>query len=202
MSLPEHNACACCTPQPVDASRRRIIKMVTAASLVAPLALAASPAHAQARQDKPADGDRLVEEDAEGGPVPLRLADIRVGKPVLAFPFDPALKQVRDGSRLNKVVLMRFAESDLDDQTRAHAAGGVIAFSAICTHQGCDLKTWSAKEQVLVCFCHSSKFRLREGGVVAAGPAQRTLPSLPLKLVGEHIVIAGAFSAPPGGQPV
>lgn len=195
MSLPEHNTCACCTSQPVDASRRRIIKMAAAASLASPLAMAASQSLA-----KPADGDRLVEEDIEGVPTPLRLSDIPVGKPVLAFPFDPALKQVRDGSRLNKVVLMRFAEADLDEQTRANSAGGVVAFSAICTHQGCDLKTWSAKEQVLVCFCHSSKFRLREAGAVASGPAQRALPSMPLKLEGDQIVIAGGFSAPPGGQ--
>ena len=70
-------------------------------------------------------------------------------------------------------------------------AGEFHAFSAICTHQGCDLKSWSAKEQVLVCFCHSSKFKLREGGAVASGPAQRALPHMPLKLDGEQIVIAG-----------
>lgn len=196
MSLPEHSTCACCPPQPLDVPRRRIIKMAVAAGLTTPLALAASQA-----LSKPTAGDRLVEEDIEGVPTPLRLTDIRVGKPVLAFPFDPALKAVRDGSRLNKIVLMRFAESELDEQTRARSAGGVLAFSAICTHQGCDMKTWSAKEQVLLCFCHSSKFRLREGGTVASGPAQRALPSMPLKLEGDHIVIAGGFSSPPGGQP-
>ena len=196
MSLPEHSTCACCTPQPVDVPRRRVIQMAVAAGLASPLALAAGQI-----PSRPVDGDRLVEEEIEGVPTPLRLADIPVGKPVLAFPFDPALKAVRDGSRLNKIVLMRFAESELDAPTRARSAGGVLAFSAICTHQGCDLKTWSAKEQVLVCFCHASKFRLRDGGTVAAGPAQRALPSMPLRLDGEHIVIAGGFSAPPGSQP-
>jgi len=193
MSVNKSGTCACCTPQPVNAARRRIIK-IAATGLAAPLALAAGEAYS-----RPADGDRLVEEEIEGAPTPLRLADIPVGKPVLAFPYDLARNEVRDGSRLNKVVLMRFAEADLDAESRARSAGGVLAFSAICTHQGCELKTWSAKDQLLVCFCHSSKFRLREGGTVASGPAQRTLPSMPLKLEGDHIVVAGGFSAPPGG---
>lgn len=187
-------ACSCAPAQTVNTPRRRLIQ-IAAASLAAPLGLSATEAWS-----KPADGDRLVLEEIEGVPAPLRMADIRPGKPVLAFPFDASSKSVRDGSRLNKVVLMRFNESELDAETRARSAGGVLAFSAICTHQGCDLKTWSSKEQLLVCFCHSSKFNLREAGKVAAGPAYRPLPMLPLKLDGEQLVIAGGFTAPPGGQ--
>ncbi|MDP4301409.1 QcrA and Rieske domain-containing protein [Leptothrix discophora] len=179
----------------VDAPRRRLIQ-IAAAGVVAPLAFAAAPAWS-----RPQAGDLLVEEDAEGTPAPLRLADIPMGKPMLAFPYDAAGKKARDETRLNKVALMRFAEADLDAESRARSAGGVLAFSAICTHQGCDVKTWSTKEQVLICFCHSSKFRLREGGVVASGPATRPLPSLPLKLVGDQLAIADGFSAAPGGQP-
>ena len=139
-------------------------------------------------------------DDPDAPLVPLRVADIPLGKPVLAFPFDTTNQMVLNGSRLNKVVLMRFAESDLDASTRAQSAAGVLAYSALCTHQGCELKTWSAKEKLLVCFCHSSKFRLQEGGVVAGGPAPRPLPSMPLKLVGDQIAVAGNFSAIPGGQ--
>jgi Rieske Fe-S protein len=178
----------------VDRPRRRLIQ-IASIGMAAPLAMAGGNAWS-----KPADGDRLVGEELEGAPAPLRLADIRPGKPVLAFPFDASSKAVRDGSRLNKVVLMRFNESELDAETRARSAGGVLAFSAICTHQGCDLKTWSSKEQLLVCFCHSSKFNLREAGKVASGPAYRPLPMLPLKLDGDQLVIAGSFTAPPGGQ--
>jgi rieske iron-sulfur protein len=187
--------CSCAAAAAVDAPRRRLIQ-IAAAGLVAPLALGAAPAWS-----RPVAGDLLVEEDAEGAPAPLRLADIPMGKPMLAFPYDVAGKKARDQTRLNKVVLMRFAEADLDAESRARAAGGVLAFSAICTHQGCDVKTWSSKEQVLICFCHSSKFRLREGGVVASGPATRPLPTLPLKLVGDQLAIADGFSAAPGGQP-
>ena len=194
MPQPENRACACCTAQAVNAQRRSIIQ-IAASGLAAPLAMMADKAW-----PKPADGNRLVDESAEGVPTPLRLSDIPVGKPVLAYPFDVSTNKVRDESRLNKVVLMRFAEGALDAESSARSAGGVLAFSAICTHQGCDLKTWSTKDQLLVCFCHSTKYRLLDGGTVASGPAPRSLPNMPLKLVGNVIVVAGGFSALPGGQ--
>ena len=86
-------------------------------------------------------------------------------------------------------------------ETRARAAGGVLAYSAICTHQGCDVKTWLSKEKALVCYCHSTKFALLDGGAVVSGPASRPLPAIPLTLDGDLLVIGGSFTAPPGGSP-
>ena len=190
--MPSTLPCPCHDEPPPSGARRKVIR-IAAAGFVSPWALVGRV------QAKPVTGDRLVEDDAEGTPKPLRVADLAPGKPVLAFPFDAAKGEVRNDSRLNKVVLMRFAEADLNAETRARAAGGVVAFSAICTHQGCDVKTWLSKEQVLVCFCHSSKFQLLDGGSVASGPALRSLPFLPLSLDGDQLVIAGPFSAPAGG---
>ena len=191
--MPSVLPCSCHAEHPTNETRRRVIK-ITAAGLAAPWALAAGLAHA-----RPMPGDRLVEDDAEGAPRPLRFSDLQPGKPLLAFPFDAAKGEVRSESRLNKVVLMRFAETEMSAETKARSAGGVVAFSAICTHQGCDVKTWLSKEKALVCFCHSSKFMLLEGASVSGGPASRALPSLPLSLDGDLLVIAGSFSAPPGG---
>ena len=191
--MPSQNPCSCNGELPFDAGRRKVIQ-IGAAGFVSPWALAPSLALA-----KPVIGDRLVEDDAEGTPAPLRASDLRPGKPVLAFPYDAIKGEVRSDSRLNKIVLMRFAEADMNAETKARSAGGVVAFSAICTHQGCDVKTWLPKEQALVCFCHSTKFLLLEGGSVASGPALRSLPSLPLSLDGDQLVIAGPFSAPAGG---
>ena len=177
----------------VDAPRRRIIR-IAALSLAAPLAIASRPAVASA-------GDRLVEDDAEGAPAPLTVADLKPGKPMLAYPFDPSSGKRRDETRLNKVVLIRLPEAEMTAETRARAAGGVLAYSAVCTHQGCDVKTWLSKERALVCYCHSSKFALLDGAAVISGPASRALPALALALDGEQLVIAGAFTAPPGGSP-
>ena len=187
--------CACLdhAERPVSENRRKVIK-IAATALAAPLILAVSTVHA-----KPTVGDRLVGEDAEGTPMPLKVSDIRPGKPLLAFPFDAAKGVVRNESRLNKVVLMRFSDTEMTDKIKPHSVAGVVAFSAICTHQNCDVKTWLSKEQALVCFCHSSKFMLLDGATVSSGPATRALPYLPLSLEGDQLVVAGPFSARVGG---
>lgn len=177
---------------PASDLRRQVIK-IAAASMTVPWALTATPARAAIMQ-----GDCLVDDDAEGPPVPLKATDLRVGKPVVAFPFDAKQGIVRNDTRLNKIILLKFAPGDLDAAHLARAAGGVVAYSAICTHQACDAKTWLSKEKALVCFCHSSKFLVLENGAVANGPATRSLPSIALALQGDQLVIAGAFSARPG----
>lgn len=186
------SACCACTG-PADPSRRRVLGAV-AAGVAAPVAFTAMPAWAG-----PTVGDKLVEEDAEGAPAPIKVSDLKIGKPLVVYPFDAATKKPRDETRLNKLVLLRFAESDLDGESKKRAAGGVLAFSAVCTHQGCDVKTWLSKEKALVCYCHSSKFALLDNAAVTAGPAPRPLPSIALALDGETLVVAGAFSANPGG---
>ena len=55
----------------------------------------------------------------------------------MAWPLDPTDNTVRDGSRLNKVLLLRLDHESLDPVTRDRAAEGVVAYSAICTHTGC-----------------------------------------------------------------
>lgn len=194
MSTPPSTSCCSCHAHQPDDGRRAVIR-IAAAGLAAPLVWGS----AQANASLPTAGDQLVEDDAEGAPKPLRVADLKPGKPMLAFPFDPKRGQARNETRLSKVVLIKLAEADMDAATRERSAGGVIAYSAVCTHQACDVKTWLAKEKSLVCFCHASKFKPLEGGVVAGGPAPRALPSLPLKLDGDVLVIAGALSSAPGG---
>ena len=188
-----------CAASGFDAPRRRVIG-IAVAGLASPLSVLTFPAAAADTVVAVVNaGDRLVEEDAEGAPKPLRTTDLKPGKPLLAFPFDMKAGKARDETRLNKLVLIRLPEADMTPETRARSAGGVLAYSAICTHQSCDVKTWLAKENALVCFCHSSKFALLDGAAVLGGPAGRALPAVPLSLDGDQIVIAGGFSAAPGG---
>jgi rieske iron-sulfur protein len=195
MDTPSCCACSQATSDiSPDTGRRRVIQ-IAAAGAAAPWLLAAGSAHAS-----PAAGDLLVEEDAEGAPAPLRLSDLKPGKPLLAYPFDSKLGKPKSESRLNKLVLIRLPEAGMTPETRARSAGGVLAYSAICTHQSCDVKTWLSKENALVCFCHSSKFALLDNAAVLSGPASRPLPAVPLRLDGERLVVAGAFSARPGAS--
>jgi rieske iron-sulfur protein len=187
------------TPQPLvsQQGRRKVIRIAVAGAAAgcAPLAALAQATAA----NRPRAGDLLVADDVESNPVGLKAADVLPGKPLLAFPFDPGTKQIRNDSRLNKIVLVRLAAADMDADTKARAAGGVVAYSAMCTHQNCDVKTWIAADKSLVCFCHSSKFLPAEGGRVSAGPAPRALPALALSLKGDQLVVAGSFSTNPGG---
>ncbi len=182
---------SCATNEPINPKRRRVIEIAVAG-------VAASFAGLSVAETAPGAGDRLVLDDAEGEPVALRAADLKVGKPVLAFAFDKATKEVRNGSRLHKIMLIKLDEADLNAETKERAASGVVAFSAICTHQACEVKTWIAKEKALVCFCHSTKFLPLEAGKVESGPATRALPTIPLKLEEDELVLAGTFSARTG----
>lgn len=198
--MDQQNACCSQVADECSNQNRRKVFKIAAAGLVAGLGLGGRVAYATEKDTGPRAvvGDFLVEEDAEGAPAPLKVSDLKPGKPLLAFPYDPVAKAARSDSRLNKVVLLRLPEAELDDASKTVAAGGVLAFSAICTHQGCDVKTWMSSEKVLACFCHASKFDARQGAKVVAGPAPRPLPVLPLKLDGEHLVVAAEFSSPPG----
>jgi rieske iron-sulfur protein len=189
--------CGCGGGGPADTPirRRQVIRIGAATGA----AVALGPLGALPAAARPAAGDLLVLDDVETDPVAIKAADVQAGKPVLAFPFDPASKQIRNDSKLNKIVLVRVAEADLDADSKARAAGGVLAFSVVCTHQACEAKTWTAADKALACFCHASKFLVLEGGRVASGPAPRALPMLPLKLQGDQLAVAGPFTSPPGG---
>ena len=76
----------------------------------------------------------------------------------MAWAMAPETKLVRSGSRLNRILLLRLEPDALMEATRTRAAEGVVAYSAICTHTGCDVGRYLAEEQQLYCECHQSKF--------------------------------------------
>ena len=177
-------------PAGLDSAPRRRVISIMAAGVVSPIALTHGSA---AAEEVP---DLLVEADEESGFKPLRPSDLQMAKPLLAFPFDSKSGKPRNESRLNKLVVIRLPEDQMTPETRARSASGVLAYSSICTHQGCDVKTWMSKENVLACFCHASKFNLLDGAKVVSGPASSALPAVPLKLEGEFLAIA-----PPPAKP-
>jgi nitrite reductase/ring-hydroxylating ferredoxin subunit len=83
---------------------------------------------------------------------------------------------VRSGSRLNLVLLLRFDPGELSPETRLRAADGVVGYTAICTHTGCEVEEWLAEKQLLYCGCHASMFDPKDGARVVDGPAPRVLP--------------------------
>jgi len=149
-------------------------------------------------QDGPKPGDLLVR---VGDPMkyPLSPGEIKRGaKPVIAWAMDPQDETLRNGSPLNRVLLVRLDPNNLAADTRSRAADGVVAYTAICTHADCLVDDWLADEQVLHCACHSSKFDPKDSAKVVGGEAPRPLAALPLKLDDGQLVVAGPFTAAVG----
>jgi len=196
----EHKSarCACCI-QPLE--RRTALKLALGVMLgmdVPPYAIAQAPDQSSAR---PQPGDQLVfAEGTRQGEI-IAVADIRPGGPqVNAFALEPRNKLIRDGSRLNKILVVHSDPESLSEETRKRAVEGVAAYSAICTHQGCEVGTWDAQTKLLWCPCHDSKYDPRDNGRVVSGPAPKRLAALPLKLVEGTLTVAGGFTGPVGFQ--
>jgi len=153
-----------------------------------------------ARMKLPQPGDWLVSAGNDAGTTPLKPGDFQLQELVLAWGFDTGRKVPRDGSRLNMVLLMRFDPATLSIAEKKLAADGVVAFSAICTHQQCTVTDWLKSTQVLQCPCHQSEYDLRHGAKVVGGPAPRALPALPLKRADGVLMVAGPFTARVGGE--
>ncbi len=156
-------------------------------------------AQSNPKEARPQAGDRFVLSDGDNKGAVVKLDDLKPGaSPVTVFPQDPASGTVRDGSRLNQILMVRLHESGIKDDTKARAAQGVVAYSAVCTHTGCDGMAWLAEKQVFKCPCHETEFDAADGARVVSGPAPRRLPALPLKVVDGYVVAAATFTSRAG----
>lgn len=76
---------------------------------------------------------------------------------------------------------------------------GYVAYSRVCTHAGCPVGLFEAKQNLLLCPCHQSTFDVLRAAQPTGGPAARPLPQLPLYADGDGTLRAGGrFSATPG----
>jgi Rieske Fe-S protein len=149
----------------------------------------------------PQIGDRFVFFSGPKKGEVVKVDDLPLGGPqAQAFPADPKSGLVRDGSRLNLVILARFDPAQLSEETRARSASGVVVYSAVCTHQGCPVVMWSSEHDVLVCSCHASQYNPKDGAEVVWGPAPRALPALPVKIEDGTPVVAASFTGRVGGE--
>ena len=68
--------------------------------------------------------------------------------------------------------------------------GTFRAFSAVCTHQGCNVNPPAADApHILHCPCHGSEFDTYTGAVLK-GPAEQDLPEFPVRVEGGNVVAA------------
>ena len=159
---------------------------------------AATPGDASA---PPREGDLLVFAYGDRAGQAIAAADLPVGdKQTLAYPMDASTKRVRDGIRLNQLVVVRLPPEALAAETRARSADGVLAYSGVCTHTGCDVTDWYGDVLRFKCPCHESEFDPADSARVVGGPAPWPLAALPLKIVDGALVVAAAFEGRLGFQ--
>ncbi len=145
----------CAVPRAL--SRRTVLKSALGVGVSLQFAGRAVSAAEGPRKVRPQVGDLFVFSLGDRQGQIITLQDLPSGgPPVIAYPLDPSTQTVRDGSRLNRVLLVRLTENELAEQTRMSAAEGIVGYSAICTHTGCDVVGWKSEIQHFVCPCHSS----------------------------------------------
>ncbi len=144
---------------------RRVISLggIGLAAVSVGLAACSSPAPATQPAESPsADDEGTTAPEAPAAAPILALADVPVGGAV-AVDIEGAPSIVAQPE-----------------------AGTVVAFTAICTHQGCKVTPADAK---LDCPCHGSQFDAFTGAVLR-GPAEAPLTAVAVAVEGDNVVKA------------
>ncbi len=179
--------------------RRRVLQGCCGLVLCAPAV--GQPDDAAEASAAPQAGDALVFAYGDRAGQVIAPADVALGaKQLLAYPMHPATRRVRDGSRLNQLIVVRLPPDKLTAETRARAADGVVAYSGVCTHTGCDVTDWYGDSLRFKCPCHESEFDPSDAARVVGGPAPWQLAALPLALVDGALAVAGPFEGRVGFQ--
>lgn len=144
---------------------------------------------------RPQAGDQFVFFSGDRKGEVITMDELPMGGPqIMAYPMDPATSTVRSGSRLNQVVLIRLGADQLSAETSANAIDGVVAYSAVCTHQACPVSMWKKENETLYCSCHGSEYDPKDAAKVVAGPAPRRLAMVPLTIEDGTLVATGPFT--------
>lgn len=81
-------------------------------------------------------------------------------------------------------------QNDGDPAVLVHLENGdFVAYSAVCTHQGCEV-SYEAEDGLLNCPCHGSAFDPDQGAEPTSGPAQQPLSDIPVNVRNGSVVRA------------
>lgn len=198
----ENEPCCCANCDDEGLSRRAVMGYGAAIAAVGGLGLSGGAHAAEGPLNMPVQpGDRFMITKGKLKQTLLTVDLLESGaRPVEGFPVTPDKHEPRDVYRNNRLLMLKLDEASMDAETRARSAQGILVYSAVCTHKGCTIKSWMAKQQQLRCHCHLSIFDPLSGGTVKGGPARRQLPAVPLEVDAEGYVVAAAgWTATPGG---
>ena len=144
-------------------------------------------------------GTRLTK-DPTG--IPIKASDVTIGSVFHVIP--EGLNELEH--KLNEkakaaVLLVRVNPNELnEDPAKADwSYDGIVAYSKICTHDGCPVALYEQHTHHLLCPCHQSTFDLANHCEVIFGPASRPLPQLPIAVDAEGYLIAQSDFLEPVG---
>ena len=144
--------------------------------------------------EPPTEGDHIVFAYGEHAGKPIAPDDLAMGvEQIFAFPQDPASKVVRNGTRLNQLIVVRLSVEGMSEATLNRSADGVVAYSGVCSHTGCDVTDWNEEFVRFQCPCHESQFDPNDAARVVGGPAPWPLAAVPLKISDGLVTVAGGF---------
>jgi nitrite reductase/ring-hydroxylating ferredoxin subunit len=187
--------------QSSDTPRRTVLRGAAGLVLAWMTPIRAAAAAQSASEAPPAAGDLLVRH-GDTSLIPLTPDDVPFdGRGMMAWALQPQGDVLKNGLPLHRIILARLNPARMSGPTAERSVDGVVAYSAICTHSGCEVDEAVGEGETIFCSCHGSSFDPRDSGTVIGGPAGRSLPALPLKLDGGRLVVAGGFTTPPGFGP-
>jgi Rieske Fe-S protein len=113
--------------------------------------------------------------------------------PITVQAKDPVTGNVRESEKSTILVYKtstpeKFAADIVGDTWK-----GIIAFSELCTHQGCLVSGWDAATKQFVCPCHAGMFDPFTGGTNTAGAKTRDLPQIPVKDDDGKLIVSDAI---------
>ena len=146
---------------------------------------------AEPADERPKEGDQLVAVDATEL-IPLSSSDIPERK-FWRGRWSLAATSFATGRDSTRCILVRLDPATLAGPTRERSADGVVAYSAICPHAGCEVDGWLAEQRILECPCHNSRYDPRNAAAIVDGPTTRALAALPLRIIDGKLVVAQPF---------
>lgn len=151
--------------QPIDLSRRGVLRGLTVSGVAVPLLAACGDDEPAATTD--GGDDSPPETDENDGAVQgesVATADVPVGSGTIV------------GEGTATVVVTQPTEGEFK------------AFSGICTHQRCPVTQIEGAE--IRCECHGSRYSVEDGSVVG-GPAPEPLAELTATVDGDQVTVSG-----------
>ena len=145
------------------------------------------------------DGDILVHAEGPNDGQPIKVADLS-DKITRAWPQGKDSKGntvIKKDEPNNLLIIYKFPETELVAPTNLKSTDqGVVAYSGICMHLGCQVGDNASKPETILCPCHSGAYDPRAGCKVIGGPPPKPLPQLPIKLSGDSVTVTAPLEEP------